>query len=127
MLVVAEKDAVVAIVFDEEISSKSEDGLISEIGVKYRYRFLDVKAGKTTQGSGLVVDKYKATKIVNKRVMEAVDVGSVGTIKGGTVQVRWYYQGPGCCWIQYIPERTTVQIAYRRDFEKINLERFKKN
>jgi hypothetical protein len=126
MLILTTKETIVAIVFDDEIDTRSKDGTETEKGVKYRFRSLSLNEKKESLGEAVVVEKFKHMKTDNPRIIEYVDLGSVLQIKVGTAKRKWGYQGPGRGWLYYYPEDVTVQIAHRRNFKSISLDRFRK-
>lgn len=124
MLVISTKDHVLAIVFEDEIDSRSADGSVIEKGVKYRSRSWSRKHTKEVCDNGILVEKIKYTKTANPRKIAGVDAGSERVLAIGGKSVEWGYRTRGGGWLYYSPEEVTVQIGLHKDFETVLLSRF---
>jgi tetratricopeptide (TPR) repeat protein len=114
MLVLSNEDGAAAITFAHEIKR----------GVMYRYRYL-TKYGKEESGEGEVFEQHK--RLSGDTLVEAQVVNDRGklTLEAGPLHLTWSFAGAGKGYIYYHPEFICVEIANARDFEKIDLNRFK--
>jgi hypothetical protein len=119
MLVLSTSQGVAAVAFGKEV----------EEGVTYRYRFLPAGTGAEETGQGKVVEKYRrvpAEAPDGRVVTGVVDEGGKLFIAAGSIRLEWSYSGKGRGWVYYQPEQIRVQIAHARQFEKVDLKRFRK-